>query len=230
MRKSKVVWFVVLITAIVMLLGYSVWMFMFAGFNNTNNGMMWNWFSNGSNQTDSGSKLSVEQIESEVNNYIKGFDMDMMIDDIFVYEDSDYYVSIVETETGIGAMELLVNPYTGQIYPEFGPNMMWNIKYGMHGRNNWMGGWMHDEEIIDTSDKNYSLEEAVTIADSYVKENLNENYSVTGDGHEFYGYYTLHIYEGDETVGMLSVNYYTGDVWYHNWHGILLEEISSHED
>jgi hypothetical protein len=29
-------------------------------------------------------------------------------------------------------MELLVNPYTKEVIPEYGPNMMWNLKYGMH--------------------------------------------------------------------------------------------------
>ena len=41
------------------------------------------------------------------------------------------YVQISEKSTGIGAFEMIVDKYTGSIYPEMGPNMMWNTKYGM---------------------------------------------------------------------------------------------------
>jgi hypothetical protein len=43
----------------------------------------------------------------------------------------------------------------------------------------------------------------------------------------FYGYYTLHTLKDDQVEGMLSVNGYTGAVWYHNWHGpfITMEEF-----
>src|SRR6266496_2610483 len=35
----------------------------------------------------------------------------------------------------------------------------------------------------------------------------------------FPGYYTLHITRDGEISGMLSVNGYTGQVWFHTWHG-----------
>ena len=35
----------------------------------------------------------------------------------------------------------------------------------------------------------------------------------------FYGYYTIDTEKGSKTVGMLSVNGYSGEVWYHSWHG-----------
>ena len=38
----------------------------------------------------------------------------------------------------------------------------------------------------------------------------------------FYGYYTLHILKNGQVEGMLSVNGYTGAVWYHTWHGPFL--------
>lgn len=49
------------------------------------------------------------------------------------------------------------------------------------------------------------------------------------EGHEFYGYYTFHVNEGDKPIGMISVNYYTGDVWYHDWHGQLENIIEYNE-
>jgi hypothetical protein len=38
----------------------------------------------------------------------------------------------------------------------------------------------------------------------------------------FYGYYTLHVLRDGQIYGMLSVNGYTGQVWYHSWHGQFL--------
>lgn len=35
----------------------------------------------------------------------------------------------------------------------------------------------------------------------------------------FYGYYSMDVSRNDRIIGMLSVNGYTGDVWYHTWHG-----------
>ena len=39
----------------------------------------------------------------------------------------------------------------------------------------------------------------------------------------FYGYYTLHILKVGKTVGMLSVNGYTLQVFPHTWHGEFIE-------
>ena len=39
----------------------------------------------------------------------------------------------------------------------------------------------------------------------------------------FYGYYTLQVVQEDVVVGMCSVNGYSGQVFYHNWHGEYLE-------
>jgi hypothetical protein len=49
-----------------------------------------------------------------------------------------------------------------------------------------------------------------------------------GEAEKFYGYYTLHTEKDGEITGMLSVNGYSGEVWYHSWHGpfIAIEEES----
>jgi len=44
---------------------------------------------------------------------------------------NNYYAEVKEKDTGIGAMELLIDKQGSQVYPEPGPNMMWNTKYGM---------------------------------------------------------------------------------------------------
>jgi hypothetical protein len=40
-----------------------------------------------------------------------------------------------------------------------------------------------------------------------------------GEPDTFHGYYTLHTLRNHEIEGMISVNGYTGQVWYHAWHG-----------
>ncbi len=45
----------------------------------------------------------------------------------------------------------------------------------------------------------------------------------------FSGYYTLHITKDGTVTGMLSVNGYTGQVWFHTWHGAFIgqKEVGS---
>jgi hypothetical protein len=55
--------------------------------------------------------------------------------DLEVAEDMEFtnnhYAEVKEKNAGIRAMELLINRPGSQVYPEPGPNMMWNTKYGM---------------------------------------------------------------------------------------------------
>jgi heat shock protein HslJ len=39
----------------------------------------------------------------------------------------------------------------------------------------------------------------------------------------FYGFYTIDFEKAGQLVGMLSVNGYTGQVWYHSWHGTFIQ-------
>ena len=39
------------------------------------------------------------------------------------------------------------------------------------------------------------------------------------EAEKFYGYYTLHTKHDRKIIGMLSVNGYSDEVWYHSWHG-----------
>lgn len=45
----------------------------------------------------------------------------------------NFYAEVEEEDTGIHAMEFIIDKYTGQVSPEMGPNMMWNTKYGTMG-------------------------------------------------------------------------------------------------
>ncbi|GKT32870.1 hypothetical protein ADUPG1_002363, partial [Aduncisulcus paluster] len=94
------------------------------------NGMMGSYEWDTFEDFDKDDLKSMDELKENVMDYLKNYEGDFEIDDIFVYSNSDYYFSIVNKETDQGAMELLVNPVTGYVYPEHGPNMMWNLEYG----------------------------------------------------------------------------------------------------
>jgi hypothetical protein len=124
----------------------------------------------------------------------------------------NYYAIVAEEETGIGAMELLMDKASGAIGPEPGPNMMWNAHYGPMGRSGgmMMGSYTTDEMTL-------SSQEAQDVAQRWLDANLPGR--TVGEADEFYGYYTLHLSRDGEIEGMLSVHGSSGDVWVHSWHG-----------
>ncbi len=130
----------------------------------------------------------------------------------------NFYAIVEEPDTDMGAMELLVDRWTGLVGPEMGPNMMWNAKYGMMGHM--MGYWSGEMRI--------SPEEAVNIAQQWLDLNLP---GVQAEEHAdaFYGYYTLHTLQNGRIAGMLSVHGTTGQVWYHTWHGEFLGMLDADE-
>jgi hypothetical protein len=134
----------------------------------------------------------------------------------------NFYVQYYEKSTGIGAFEMLIDKYTGTISPEMGPNMMWNTKYGMHSgmMSGGMMGWLRG---TPTTAMSVTVDQAKANAQQF----LNANYPGTtvGDGGTFYGYYHFDVLSSGNTYGMLSVNGYTGQVWYHTWHGAYIQTV-----
>ena len=116
---------------------------------------------------------------------------------------------------GRGAFELLVDPYSGTIHPEPGPNMMWNTEFG------------HMQVGAPAGRPAFGPERARAAAEEYLNQQLPG--SRTGELTEFPGYYTLDVVRDGRTVGMLSVNAYTGQVWYHQWHGTFIGETEADE-
>ncbi len=128
----------------------------------------------------------------------------------------NFYVQYYERSTNIGAFEMLIDKYTGSIYPEHGPNMMWNTKYGM------MNGMM-GRPRAPTANMSVTVDQARVYAQQY----LNTYYPGTtvGEIKPFYGYYHVMVEFNGRPYGMLSVNGYTGQVWYHTWHGTFIQEL-----
>ena len=75
--------------------------------------------------------LTIEQAETAVSNYLAGLiDNNLILGEIMIF-DNHAYAQVLNAESGLGAFELLVDPVTGYVFPEPGPNMMWNTEYGM---------------------------------------------------------------------------------------------------
>ena len=89
------------------------------------NGMM-----SGNNRKISGERISIDEVVKQVTVYISSMstDSNFKISEIMEFE-NNFYVPIIEKDTGKAAFEVLTDPYTGYVYPEYGPNMMWNNKY-----------------------------------------------------------------------------------------------------
>lgn len=171
--------------------------------------------------------LTMEETEDIIQDWLEEIGQDgLILEEIMVF-DNHAYAQIMEEDTGLGAMEVLVDPTTREVYPEHGPNMMWNQKYSrmasMH-RGSW-GAPAGTAESLG-QDMPVTLAEAAAAAQSYLDQ-YYPGREVADHGDAFYGYYTLHVEEDGEVVGMLSVNGYTSQVFYHTWHGELLE-MSEH--
>lgn len=176
--------------------------------------------------------LSISQAQKAVQDYLANLgDQDLELGEVMIF-DNHAYAQILEKSTGIGAMEVLVDPQTLAVYPEHGPNMMWNLKYGMMSA--WggygpgmMGGygfgsWSEDQTQEVSADMPVKPEQAIESAQRYLDQVLPgtqaEEHTDT-----FYGYYTLHILRDGKLIGMLSVNGYSQQVFLHTWHGDFIE-------
>jgi hypothetical protein len=163
----------------------------------------------------------------------------LVLDEVEAYT-QNYYGQFKEQSTGRGAIQVLVDRYTGQSIPEMGPNMMWNTKYdqmmmgemmngmGMGGMmgGSMMGGGMMATPAPQAGDATpptqISLEDARRAASQFLSGYLPG--ARVDDGDTFYGYYHFDVIRGIRQVGMVSVNDRTGQVWYHTWHGEFLEK------
>jgi len=186
--------------------------------------------------------LTVEQATSAAEKYLANLENDdLQIAEVMIF-DNNAYIVVKEKSTGTGAFELLADSSSQTAYPEHGPNMMWNVKYGglnheaMMGNNNgMMGGMMGGAGMMggfgwDTSipadasaELTVSPGQAIEYAQTYLDTNILGAVAAREPIH-FYGYYTLDFEKDGKVVGMLSVNGYSGQVFLHTWHGTFIEE------
>ena len=162
-----------------------------------------------------GVTVTMDQAIQAAQGYVARFgNPDLALEEVMEFECNFYFI-VQERSTGIGAFELLVSRFNGAVFPEPGPNMMWNTKYGH------MGGMMGGAPAYPAGTP-MAADQAGQVAQQWL--DLYQPGSTIEPLDAFYGYYTAHFMQGDTVTGMLSVNAYTGQVWYHNWHGAFIGE------
>ena len=195
-------------------------------------GMMGNYGST----NPSAAPLTVDQAFQAATTYLAALNnSDLKIAEVMVF-DNNAYVRVVEQSTGIGAIELLVNPSTLAVTPEPGPNMMWNLKYGgmnhmgmisggygtMNGGNRMMGNSLSiSTPAAVSSTMSVTSALALQAAQTYLNTALPGT-QTAADADPFYGYYTIDILRDGNIIGMLSVNGYNSQVFLHTWHGTFI--------
>ena len=192
------------------------------GMMGNNRNMMGGYFNESTLDAD---PLTIDQTNQLIEKYLKDLgNSDLELKEIMIF-DNNAYARIGEKSTGIGAMELLVDPVSKAVFPEFGPNMMWNLKYGhmsgMMGRGGMMGGYQNYPGTVDAT-MTVTPEEALQTAQKYLDQEF-PGYETAEDAEAFYGYYTIDIVKDGKPTGMLSVHGFSGEVFFHSWHGTFIE-------
>jgi hypothetical protein len=180
----------------------------------------------GATAATSGRTISIDQAQSAVQSALdRQGNRDLAIDELIEFQDN-FYASVRERSTGTGAFELLVSRSTGAVMPEPGPNMMWNTKYGMmSGQPGGMMGGVTGGDMMGigtaTGSMSVTADQAAQAAQRWLDQ--NQPGSTTNTPDRFSGYYTVDLQRDGRLTGMLSVNGYTGQVWYHTWHGSFIQ-------
>jgi hypothetical protein len=195
----------------------------------------------GSNNYSNADPLTIDQMRTAAETYIQISDLaGLEVGEIMIF-DNNAYAIVMEKETGLGAFELLVNSGSQVAYPEYGPNMMWNLKYGMMS-GGMMGGGRGGSEMMTagggmmggssngnsdpanvSADMPVTPEQALNTAQAYLDQYI-PGAIASSHATRFYGYYTLDYEIDGRVVGMLSVNGFSSQVFLHTWHGNFIEE------
>ena len=173
-------------------------------------GMMGRAFSGGSG--DIGLDRAVKIAQDVAESYPSG---GLTADEVIEFS-GNYYASIREQATRIGAFEILIDRASGNVIREPGPDMMWNTKYSMMGE-----GMMGAFGVSGSRPMTVSTQHAQDVAQRWLDANQTGTSAKAPDS--FYGFYTVDFQRAGRLVGMLSINGYSGQVWYHTWHGTFIQ-------
>jgi len=201
----------------------------------------------GGNTYSNAAPATIDQMMTASQTYIDNSGLTgLEVGEIMIF-DNNAYAIVLEKETGLGAFELLMNSGSQIAFPEYGPNMMWNLKYGMMANGGMMGGaggygtgggmmggstggMMGGSNSGNTSQADVPADElpvtkekAFSIAQAYLDQYLPGTI-VAEDSTQFYGYYSMDFEKDGIVAGMLSVNGYNQQVFLHTWHGTFIEE------
>ena len=160
--------------------------------------------------------ITLDQAVTNAQQYVAAYNnADLKLVEVEEYA-WNFYGVVKEKSTGTNAFQIIVNKYSGAVSPEMGPNMMWNTKYSPMA---WMTGGGFNQPAGKMT---VTMDQAHANAEQYLKTYL-PTATVEDKGDTFYGYYNFDVLQNGKTYGMVSVNGYTGVVWYHTWHGDFVE-------
>jgi hypothetical protein len=73
--------------------------------------------------------ITLDQAVTNAQQYVAAYNnADLKLAEVEEYA-WNFYGVVKEKSTGTNAFQILVDKYSGAVYPEMGPNMMWNTKY-----------------------------------------------------------------------------------------------------
>ncbi len=157
-------------------------------------------------------RITFDEAYAQAQTNVSALGSNFKISEVMEFE-RNFYVVVTESDSGRGAMELLVDPYTGKVSREIGPGRMWNLKYAFMGMT----------ANRAATDNTLPIEAARTAAQTSL-DNAGRNATLNEGGFSFYGYYSFDYSINGQIAGMLSVNGLTGQVRFHNWHGTFISE------
>ena len=230
----------------------------------------------GSAQQPAGQTISITQAETIARQALDRAGYAGLVPGHIMEFSNHFYVAVKYKVGGQGALELLIDRYTGGVHPE-PQTMMWNTQFGHMagwsgptrgtmgpsmmnpggagsamgpgggsmmmgpggpggsrmgaGGATMMGGGMGPGMMGQISAPSASPSVTPAQAKSLTQKFLDARLpgaQAEDDVTTFPGYYTLDFARDGKIVGMLSVNEYTGQIWYHAWHGTFVQEKDLH--
>jgi len=164
-----------------------------------------------------GSLLTMDQAIQIANQYLSSANtQNLQLGSVHQFTNG-YEAEYTEKGTDIHAFEILIDPYSGAAFPEMGPNVMWNTKYGHLG--GMMGG-------PSPSLANTNMPVTADVARNNAQQWLNSNLPGATLGSSvdtIYGYYEIMVQRDGRDYGEIDVNGYSGQVWYEGWHGPVVQ-------
>jgi len=152
--------------------------------------------------------VTQDEALKSLENFASQYGSNIQVEDFMIFS-GNYYAVLKDTNSSQDIAEVLVDRYSGSAYPEPGPNMMWNTRFGA-GRTT-------------TGAPEYDINEAKKLAGDFLTGYLPGAQVL--ESYEMPGYYTFDFGRQD-IEGMLSVNAYNGQIWVHTWHGPYLGETN----
>lgn len=145
--------------------------------------------------------IAQEEALRNMQSFATQYGSNLTVEDFMAFS-SNYYAVMKDTGSNQDIAEVIVDRYSGSTYPEPGPNMMWNTRFGA-GRTQGGGN-------------SYDLAGAQKLAEDFLTGYLPG--AQIQESHAMPGYYTFDFGRND-TESMLSVNAFSGQIWVHTWHG-----------